>query len=100
MDRIQLLDFGDLIAAFVAKLAELERKRIKARIVAGLNKARADGKSLGRPRVIVDRSRVCEMRDAGASIRDIVTELKLSHGTVQRIVQSRGRRLTSSIISV
>ena len=81
-------DFGDLIAAFAAKLAEVERKRIKARIVAGLEKARADGKSLGRPRVIVDRSNVRAMREAGASIREIASRLKLSHGTVQRIVGS------------
>jgi DNA invertase Pin-like site-specific DNA recombinase len=35
------------IAAFAAKLAELEHKRIKARIAAGLAKAKADGTILG-----------------------------------------------------
>jgi DNA invertase Pin-like site-specific DNA recombinase len=56
----------DLIAAFAAKLAELERKRIRARIMAGLEKARADDKILGRRRVVVDRSKVWAMRDTGA----------------------------------
>ena len=48
-------EFGDLIAAFVAKLGELERKRIQERVKAGLEKARADGKECGRPRKAVDQ---------------------------------------------
>jgi DNA invertase Pin-like site-specific DNA recombinase len=88
-------EFGDLITAFAAKLAELERKRIRTRIVAGLEKARADGKALGRPRIIVDRSRISAMRQAGASIRSIAAELKLSHGTVQRVIEQRGRKLSA-----
>jgi DNA invertase Pin-like site-specific DNA recombinase len=82
-------DWGDLIAAFAAKLAELERKRIQARVRAGIEKARADGKILGRPRVVVDRTKVWSLRDAGRSIRQIAGALKVSHGTVQRIVGSR-----------
>jgi DNA invertase Pin-like site-specific DNA recombinase len=81
--------WGDLIAAFAAKLAELERERIRARVKAGLEKARADGKSLGRPRVIVDRQNVWSLRDQGRSIRQISATLKLSHGTVQRIINQR-----------
>jgi DNA invertase Pin-like site-specific DNA recombinase len=81
-------EWGDLIAAFAAKLAELERKRIRARVVAGLEKARADGKALGRPRVVVDRKRVGLLRDAGKSVREIAATLKLSHGTAQRVVDA------------
>ncbi len=82
-------EWGDLIAAFAAKLAELERKRIRARIKAGLEKAKADGTTLGRPRVVVNREKVWNLRDQGASIRKIAGALNLSHGTVQRIVQAR-----------
>jgi DNA invertase Pin-like site-specific DNA recombinase len=82
-------EWGDLIAAFAAKLAELERKRIRERIRAGLEKARADGVALGRPRVIVNRERVWSLRDQGKTVRHIAGVLKLSHGTVQRIVQGR-----------
>jgi DNA invertase Pin-like site-specific DNA recombinase len=79
-------EWGDLIAAFAAKLAELERKRIRARVMAGLEAARAKGKTLGRPRVVVNRHKVWTLRQAGKSIRQISATLKLSHGTVQRIV--------------
>jgi DNA invertase Pin-like site-specific DNA recombinase len=82
-------EFGDLLAAFAAKLAELERKRIKARVKAGLEAARAKGKTLGRPRVVVNRAKVWALKDAGRSIRDIAATMKLSHGTVQRALAAR-----------
>jgi DNA invertase Pin-like site-specific DNA recombinase len=82
-------EFGDLLAAFAAKLAELERKRIKARVKAGLEAARAKGKTLGRPRVIVNRAKVWALRDGGSSIREIAATMKLSHGTVQRALAAR-----------
>ena len=82
-------EFGDLLAAFAAKLAELERKRIRARIKAGLEAARAKGVALGRPRVIVNRPKVWALKDAGNSIREISAALKLSHGTVQRALAAR-----------
>jgi DNA invertase Pin-like site-specific DNA recombinase len=85
-------EWGDLIAAFAAKLAELERKRIQARVKAGLEKARADGKELGRPRIIVDRAKVWSLRDSGRSIREMAATLKLSHGTVQRIIEIQESR--------
>src|SRR4051794_11386045 len=48
--------FGDLLAAFVAKVAELERQRIRERVKAGLEKARSQGTRLGRPKLVFDRS--------------------------------------------
>jgi DNA invertase Pin-like site-specific DNA recombinase len=82
-------EFGDLLAAFVAKIAELERKRIRARIHAGLARARAEGKVLGRRRLVVDRSKIWALKDSGKSIREIKDALGLSHGTVQRAIQAR-----------
>jgi DNA invertase Pin-like site-specific DNA recombinase len=73
----------------VAKLAELERKRIIARINAGLDRARAEGKTLGRKRLVFDRSKVWAMRDSGKSIREISDALRMSHGTVQRALEAR-----------
>lgn len=75
-------EFGDLLAAFVAKIAELERKRIRARINAGLDRARAKGVKLGRKRLVFDRSKVWKLKDAGHSTREISESLGLSHGTV------------------
>ena len=82
-------EWGDLIAAFAAKLAELERKRIRARVKAGLETAREKGATLGRPRVVVNRPKVWELKDAGHSVRQIAATMKLSHGTVQRALAAR-----------
>ena len=82
-------EWGDIIAAFAAKLAELERKRIRARVMAGLEKARADGKQLGRRRLVFDRTKVLVLRESGKSIREIARTLRLSHGMVQRTVAAQ-----------
>ena len=81
-------EWGDLLAAFVAKIAELERKRIRARIMAGLERAKAEGKTLGRRRLVIDRQKVWNMRTAGHSINEIAASMKLSHGTVQRTLEA------------
>jgi DNA invertase Pin-like site-specific DNA recombinase len=83
-------EFGDLLAAFVAKIAELERKRIRARINAGLDRARAQGKVLGRPRAAVRPERILALRGRGQSIRQIAAETGVSAMTVQRIVTANG----------
>ena len=85
-------EFGDLLAAFVAKIAELERGRIRVRINAGLERARAQGKALGRPRLVVPREKVWAMKERGSSIREIGEALRLSHGTVQRVIQARDQK--------
>jgi hypothetical protein len=78
-----------VLAAFVAKIAELERKRIRTRINAGLERARVEGKVLGRPRFVIDRARVWALKDSGRSTREISEALGLSQGTVQRAIQAR-----------
>lgn len=79
-------EFGDLVVAIFAFVASFERRRIKERIAAGLARARAQGTALGRPRVVVNRTKVWQLREEGMSINEICDEMGLSHGTVQRIV--------------
>ncbi len=81
--------FGDLLAAFVAKIAALERERIRERILAGLERAPAEGRHLGRPRAAVREGRVGALRRKGMSIREIARETGVSPMTVQRILKGR-----------
>lgn len=81
-------DFGELITAIFAFFASFERRRIIERISAGLERARAEGKTLGRPRLIVDRDRVRDLRADGHSIRAIAAKMKISNGTVQQIIRA------------
>ena len=73
----------------LAAIAKQERVRLSERVQAGLSRAKAQGKTLGRPCVAVNRSKVWALRDAGRSIRDIAATMKLSHGTVQRALEAR-----------
>jgi DNA invertase Pin-like site-specific DNA recombinase len=81
--------FRDAVLAILAAIAQQEHIRVKERVQAGLDRARAEGKTLGRPRVIVNRAKVWKLKDAGRSIREIAASMRLSHGTVQRALAAR-----------
>jgi DNA invertase Pin-like site-specific DNA recombinase len=54
------------------------------RIRAGLNRARAQGKRIGRPPVIVSPEQVLRLRQAGYSWAKIVRSMRAGSGTVRR----------------
>ncbi len=58
---------GKMVFTVLGAVAELERSLIVERVKAGLRNARAKGKRLGRPRVILDVYRIAELRNAGLS---------------------------------
>jgi DNA invertase Pin-like site-specific DNA recombinase len=51
-----------MVFTVLGAVAELERSLIAERVRAGLRNARAKGKRLGRPRVIVDRATITRFR--------------------------------------
>ena len=75
---------GKMVFNVLGAVAELERSLIAERVRAGLRNARAKGKQLGRPRVVVDPSRIAALRSRGYSWREIVTEMGIGKGTAQR----------------
>ena len=89
--------FKEAVLAILAAIAKQERIRISERVVAGLEKAKANGKQLGRRRLVIDRAKIWRMRDAGKSMREIEASLHLSHGTVQRAVEDRLRQLVIAV---
>jgi DNA invertase Pin-like site-specific DNA recombinase len=65
---------GKMVFTVLGAVAELERSLIAERVKAGLRNARAKGKHLGRPRVVVDATRIGALRAHGRSWREIVAE--------------------------
>ena len=59
--------FKDAVPAILAVIAKQERIRLSERTVAGLARAKKDGRIGGRPRVIVDRDKIMALRAAGKS---------------------------------
>src|ERR1700676_4853601 len=77
---------GRLIFGIFASIAEFERELIRDRVRSGLAAAKARGKRIGRPKVLVDASRIASLRSQGLSWAEITEETGISKGTAQRAV--------------
>ncbi len=74
--------------------AEFEREMIRERVAAGLDRARAKGKKLGRPSIGARvEHKIREGHTAGKSKRAIARELGISDGTVRKVLASEEARL-------
>ncbi len=79
---------GKALFQMCGVFAEFERSMIQERVKAGLARARAQGKKLGRPRVAASIERkVRTHRTKGMGIKAIARKLGIGTGTVQRIVK-------------
>jgi DNA invertase Pin-like site-specific DNA recombinase len=79
--------FRDAVISIAATLAKQERLKISERTVAGLERARKQGRIGGRPRVVTDRAKVAELRAAGKSLGAIAAAMGLAKTTVARIAR-------------
>jgi DNA invertase Pin-like site-specific DNA recombinase len=80
--------FKDAVISILATIAKQERIRLSERTIAGLERAKAQGRMAGRPRVICNPVKVLALRRAGRSLGRIASELGLTKTTVHRIVNN------------
>jgi DNA invertase Pin-like site-specific DNA recombinase len=79
---------GKLMFQVCGAFAEFERSMIRQRIHAGLKRAVAEGKQLGRPRIdAAMEKRIQAQLRGGKGIRKIARECGVGTGTVQRVMQ-------------
>ncbi|WP_317897789.1 recombinase family protein [Aurantibacillus circumpalustris] len=79
--------FKDVIISILATLARQEKIRISERVKAGLEKAKLNGKTGGRPKLSEDLiNKVAYYKRLGFSNRRISRELKISNTTVGHYV--------------
>lgn len=73
---------GKLQLHILAALAEFERGRLRERVLAGLQRARMQGKRLGRPKALVPIARVLGV--ASLSLDEAASTLGVSRSTLKR----------------
>jgi len=75
---------GRLLRNIFASVAEYEREMIRKRVTAGLRKAKASGKYIGRPKAVLNRLQIEQLRGEGLSWRAISRRMNLPKSTVYR----------------
>lgn len=79
---------GEFMLTMLAAVAKLERANIKARQMAGIERARAEGKNLGREKVINDVTVAKWRDDNSASIKATADHFGISTASVKRACQA------------
>jgi DNA invertase Pin-like site-specific DNA recombinase len=79
---------GQAVFTIIAAIAQLERSLIAERVRAGLRRAKAEGKRLGRPRVEVDQKKLESVIRRGLSVRDGARELGISASSFARLART------------
>ncbi len=69
---------GEAMFAIIGAMAQLERDITRERVKAGVARARAKGRQLGRPRKVFHRDKVEQLRSEGLSFRQIGKRLGIS----------------------
>jgi DNA invertase Pin-like site-specific DNA recombinase len=78
--------FREAVISIMATLAKQERVRISERTRAGLERARREGKTLGRPKVEVDADEIRGLRAQGLSWSAVSAQTGVARATCQRAV--------------
>ena len=91
---------GKMVYTVLGAVAELERSLIVERVRAGLRNAKARGNRLGRPRRIVDHSRIASLRAQGFAWAAIGAKMGVGEGTVRRAAIAAAKNPIPSATSV
>jgi DNA invertase Pin-like site-specific DNA recombinase len=83
-------NMGSIMYQFVGILSEWEASMISERTLAGLERARREGKTLGRRKVTNDtmNAKIIELRSENKSLRAIATEVGVSTGTIRKVLKA------------
>ena len=69
--------------------AEFERGILSERVKAGLNRAKQQGKTLGRPVKVANIKKLIEGRNTGKTIRELAAEHRISVGKVHKLINMK-----------
>lgn len=78
---------GKAMLTMLAAMADLERSNIKSRQMAGIERAKAEGRALGRAKTIDDSTVATWRSENAASIKDTAEHFGISTASVKRACQ-------------
>jgi len=81
---------GRAVVVIVSAMAELERCLIVERVRAGMRRARAEGRQIGRARLDVNREQIVHDRRSGMSLTRVATKHGISRASVCRLMKELG----------
>jgi DNA invertase Pin-like site-specific DNA recombinase len=80
---------GKILFTMISAFAEFERAIIRERVIAGMEKAKARGARIGRPKIPpFTIEKLLEMREKGSSYKEIIKKLKISKSVYYKILQA------------
>ena len=79
--------FKDAVISIMATIAKQERIRLSERTRAGVERARREGKTLGRPRIAADAGMIREMRSRGCNWSEISRTARVTRATCQKLAR-------------
>jgi len=82
---------GRMILVFLGAISEYERELIKERVRAGLERAKRQGKRLGRKPLKIDENLIESLRNKNKSIREIARIVGCSKSKVLVMLQKRSK---------
>lgn len=88
LDTDESNPINKLLMHILSSVAEFERSMIQERVKSGMKAAKHRGAKFGRPHVVFDRKKATEMRNAGASIRDVAAAFGVGTSTVHRLISA------------
>jgi DNA invertase Pin-like site-specific DNA recombinase len=88
---------GRAIVVIIGAIAELERSLIVERVRAGMRRAKLEGRSIGRPALVLDREAILRDRQHGQSLGQIAKAHRISRATVHKIVHQQHPASTEQV---
>jgi putative DNA-invertase from lambdoid prophage Rac len=81
-----------LMLTQMAAFAEFEREMIRERVKGGMLAAKHRGVKCGRPKLLIDRMKISDLRSKGLSERAIAAKLRIGGGTVHRWLKKTAKK--------
>ena len=79
---------GKILFTMISAFAEFERSIIRERVVAGMEKAKARGARIGRPRIPpFTKQKVIMLKERGLTYKEIIKQVKISKSAYYEIIK-------------